>query len=74
MALSEALYSAKTKRFKWNSAIEDDVRNRIRKTIALLGLSDSEDHLFKRFRDENFPQSYLKVMKQRERKKKKNDD
>ncbi|MEK7674816.1 MAG: toll/interleukin-1 receptor domain-containing protein [Verrucomicrobiota bacterium] len=51
-ALSEALFAAKQRRFKWNSAIEGDVRDRIQKTITLLRLSDSEEYLFKCFRDE----------------------
>jgi hypothetical protein len=67
-ALSEALFAAKPQRFKWNSAIECDVRDRIRKTTALLGLPDSEDQLLKRFKDEKFPQSHLQMIKQRERK------
>jgi hypothetical protein len=67
-ALSEVLFAAKPQRFKWNSAIECDVCDRIRKTTALLGLPDSEGQLLKRFKDEKFPQSYLKMIKQRERK------
>jgi hypothetical protein len=55
------------KRFKWNPVIERDVRDQIQKTITLLGLPDSEDQLFKRFKAEEFPQSYLKAMQQRER-------
>ena len=66
-ALSEALFAAKHRKFKWNPAIERDVRSQIQKTIALLCLPDSEDQLLKRFKEEEFPQSYLKVIKQRER-------
>jgi hypothetical protein len=67
-ALSEALFAAKQKKFKWNLVIECDVRDRIHKTTTLLGLPDSEDQLLKRFKEEKFPQAYLKAMKQRERK------
>jgi hypothetical protein len=58
--LPETLYSAKGLTFKWNAAIELDVRDRIRQSIALLRLPDSEDALLKRFREERFPESYLK--------------
>jgi hypothetical protein len=60
-ALPEALYSAKGLTFKWNAAIELDVRKRIRESIALLRLPDTEDALLKRFRVERFPELYLKL-------------
>jgi hypothetical protein len=66
-AFSKKLYSAKGLSFKWDAAVELDVRERIRQTIAQLRLPDTEDQLFKRFRAEKFPESYLKGMKQRER-------
>lgn len=66
-ALSETLFSAKGLSFRWDAAVELDVRDRIRQTIALLRLPDTEARLLKRFREEKFPESYLKVIKQRER-------
>lgn len=67
-ALPEKLYSAKGLSFRWDAAVELDVRDRIRQTITLLRLPETEDQLLKRFREEKFPESFLKVMKQRERK------
>jgi hypothetical protein len=67
-ALPEALFATKGLNFRWNACVEVDVREQIKRTAALLRLSDTEDQLLKRFREEKFPESYLKVMKQRKRK------
>ena len=63
---AEALFSAKkSQKVKWTRAMIDDVRNRIHKTVSLLGLCDSEDQLLERFKEEGFAESYLKFEEER---------
>jgi hypothetical protein len=60
--LSDTLFAAKRRQnFKWNRGIINDVRRRIGKTIKLLRLPDTEDQLFERFKEEKFPESFLKL-------------
>jgi hypothetical protein len=77
-SFSEALFATKgIQGFRWTQAIENDVRSRIRKTARLLGFSDSEDDLLKRFKEEGFPESYLKTQnrntKSKTRRRQRND-
>jgi len=51
--------------------MEDDLRNRIRKSIDLLGLPDSEELLLRRFKAEKFSESFLKSEEVRTRTNKK---
>jgi len=69
---SEVLLSAKgTHKFRWSRSMEDDLRNRIRKSIDLLGLPDSEELLLRRFKAEKFSESFLKSEEVRTRTNKK---
>jgi hypothetical protein len=62
----EALFSAKKiEDFKWTRAMIDDVRSRIRKTVSLLGLSDSAGQLLERFKGEGFVESFLEFKEER---------
>jgi hypothetical protein len=71
--LSGALYSAKgSRRFIWTSKIEADVRTRIRKAIKSLSLPDSENQLIERFRQEKFPESFLKMERERQKQQRSN--
>jgi hypothetical protein len=63
---AEVLFFAKKiQKVKWTRAVIDDVRSRIHKTVSLLGLSDSEDQLLERFKEERFAESYLKFEEER---------
>jgi hypothetical protein len=62
----EALISVKKiHKFRWTQGMINDVRSRMHETVRLLGLSDSQDQLFERFKEERFAESYLKFEAER---------